>query len=89
MKNGLMMFSICYAYFSLLVCWCIALMVSKRFHFKKGLKSAHKILLCAVVLKPRFSRMEKCLLRLSTSESFCTKNKAFLCKESCCIHGLG
>lgn len=60
MKNGLMMFSICYAYFSLLVCCCIALMGSKHFHFKKVLKSAHETLLCAVILKARLSRMEKC-----------------------------
>lgn len=35
-------------------------MVSKHFHFKKVLKSAHETLLCAVVLKARLSRMEKC-----------------------------
>lgn len=88
MKNGLVMFSICYAYFSLLVCWCIALMVSKHFHFKKVLKSAHEALLCAVVLKARLSKMGKCLSRLSASESFPAKNKTFLCRESC-IHQLG
>lgn len=60
MKNCLVKFSICYAYFSLLVCWCIAVMVSKHFHFKKVLKSAHETLLCGAVLKSRLSGMEKC-----------------------------
>lgn len=70
-----MMFSICYAYFSLLVCWCIALMVSKHLHFKKGLKSAHETLLCAVVLKPRLSRMENASLCYQLLNLFVLKIK--------------